>query len=408
LAGNSLAQYPFFEYVRAFNENATVEVAIDPTRFPAIAGQTCDIHVVAAKTATEWAADPSLVDVTPGGAQTEVFAGGTIQANTFTVASPFDLDADAGTGLGVGYDVVLDCDQDGQLSAADYIDGNGDEAGLYAVHDLTQLGPLAVTELPVYSVGTVFGIVAGRTGQNTYYPTNIAAMGELPMIVISHGNGHQYVWYDHIGIHMASYGYVVMSHQNDTVPGIETASSTTLGHTDAFIDQLDVIGGGVLDGHVDTSRIVWIGHSRGAEGIARAYDRIFDGAYVPTHYGLDDLILLSSMLPTDFLKTFQSNPHDANYHLWTASGDADVNGSASCDLCQTFHLHDRATNFRHSTVVQGTGHGDFHASSGSVFTGPCHIVPKSRVHAIMNGLFLPLVKYYAEGNYPAQDFFWRQ
>ena len=50
------------------------------------------------------------------------------------------------------------------------------------------------------------------------------------------------------------------------------------------------------------------------------------------------------MLPVDFNPSL-ANPHEANYHLWTASGDADVDGSAGCDLCQTFHLHDRATRY---------------------------------------------------------------
>jgi hypothetical protein len=71
LAGNSLSQYPFFEYVKAFNVNATVKVAVDPSRFPSIVGQTCDIYIVQAKSPKQWAVDPSLTDVTPGGAQTE-------------------------------------------------------------------------------------------------------------------------------------------------------------------------------------------------------------------------------------------------------------------------------------------------------------------------------------------------
>jgi hypothetical protein len=165
LAGNSLDQYPFFEYVRAFNEDATVEIAIDPTRFPEIVGRTADIYVVVSKTAAEWSADPSLVDITGGGPQTEIFGGTTIQDNTFGVTGAHELDADAGIGLGVGYDIVLDINQDGELGAGDYIDGLGDEAGLYAVHDTTQPGPLAVTEV-VYSGGTWLG-------QDTFYPTEI-------------------------------------------------------------------------------------------------------------------------------------------------------------------------------------------------------------------------------------------
>ncbi|CAB1067575.1 hypothetical protein D1AOALGA4SA_61 [Olavius algarvensis Delta 1 endosymbiont] len=399
LAGNSLAEYPFFEYVKAFNENATVEVAIDPTRFPGIVGQTGDIYVVDAKTTVQWRDDPSLVDVV-GGPQNVAFGGSTIQDNTFLVAGPYELDADAGTGVGIGYDIVIDFDQDGLLSHGDYIDGLGSEAGLYVVHDLTHPGPLDVTEI-IYSGGSWLG-------QNTYYPTDIASMGQLPLIVISHGNGHNYTWYDHIGYHMASYGYIVMSHQNNTGPGIETASTTTLTNTDFIIESQKTIGGGVLDGHIDSQRITWIGHSRGGEGITRAYDRLHDGTYTPDNFTIDDILLMSSMLPTDFLKTSNSNPHDVNYHLWTASGDSDVSGSASCDLCQTFHLHDRATGYRQSTVLQGTGHGWFHDGSGAPwFTGPCSI-GEQNTHLIQLGYFLPLIKHYVEGNIPALDFLWRQ
>ena len=425
LAGNSLVEYPFFEYVKAFNENASVKVAIDPTRFAGIAGQTCDIYVLEAKSAAQWAVDPSLTDVTPGGAQTEAFGGATIQANTFQVTGPSELNANAGLGLGVGYDVVLDCDQNGSLSDGDFIDGLSDEAGFYAVHDTTAAGPLAVTEV-LYSidagVGASFNIPATKLAEDLYYPTDVGSMGQLSLIVISRGNGHNYQWYDHIGNHLASYGYIVMSHDNNTEPGVETAATTTLGHTDAFIDQVEAgaIAGGALIGHLDTSRITWIGHSRGAEGVAISYDRLFDGSHTPTHFSMHDIKLISSMLPTDFQGTDISNPHDANYHLWTAAGDSDVNGSAGnlCsdgvnlfELCQTFHIHDRATGYRQSTVVQGTGHGWFHDSdaAGAAFTGPCSIGPTNDLtHLIQLGHFLPLIKHYVEGNIPALDFLTRQ
>ena len=408
LAGNSLGDYPYFEYVKAFNEDATIEVAIDPTRFPQIVDQTCDIYVVQAKTGGEWWVDPSLVDVTPGGPQTETFGGSTIQEHTFTVTGPYDLDSDAGIGLGVGYDVVLDCDQDGQLGGGDYIDGLGNEAGLYVVHDTTQPGPLAVTEIQYSVVGPVFGIPTTCTDQNTFYPTDIASLGQLPLIVIGHGGTHLYTWFDHFGYHFASYGYIVMSHENNTAPGVQSASLTTLGHTEAIIDQQDTIDGGVLEGHIDSSRIIWIGHARGGEGVVRAYDRVYSGEYTPTHFTLEDIVLVSSMAPTDFLGPSGSNPHNVPFCVWTASGDANVTGSASNDIVQTFHLHDRATGFRHSIVLQGVGHNWFHNGDVSpFFSGPCGIGQEA-THAILKGYFLPLLKYYTEGNIPATDYFWRQ
>ena len=113
LAGNALPQFPFFEYVRAFNVNAPVKVAIDPTRFPAIVGRTCNIFVVNHKNPLDWSTGPALVDVTPGGALTRTFVAGTIQANTVEVAAASTLNANAGDGIGVPYDVILDCDQNG-------------------------------------------------------------------------------------------------------------------------------------------------------------------------------------------------------------------------------------------------------------------------------------------------------
>lgn len=413
LAGNSLTQFPFFEYVKAFNVNAPVKVAIDPTRFPAIVGHTCNIFVVNHKSQSEWSMDPALVDVTPGGALTQTFVAGTIQANTFEVAAASTLNANAGASIGVPYDVVLDFDQDGTLSDGDFIDGLSGEAGLYMVSDTTALGPHTVTE-EVYNLDATFaagfGIPGNKLGEDLYFPTGIAAMGRLPIVIISRGNGHDFRWYDHIGNHLASHGYVVMSHDNNTEPGPEFAATTTLGHADAFIAMAEggTIGGGALVGHIDARRIVWIGHSRGAEGVAIAYDSLFDGAVTPVNYSRGDIRLISSMLPTDFTGTAVANPHDANYHLWTASGDSDVDGGASPDLVQTFHLHDRATGYRQSTVVQGAGHGWFHDGTGGPFVnGPCQI-GEANTHLVQLGHLLPLVKHYVEGNIPALDFLTRQ
>src|SRR3954453_13271837 len=67
LAGNPLGTYPFFQYVKAINANSAVHVAIDPSRFPAIVGQTCDVYVVNAKKTIGWNTNNTLTDVTTGG-----------------------------------------------------------------------------------------------------------------------------------------------------------------------------------------------------------------------------------------------------------------------------------------------------------------------------------------------------
>ena len=400
LAGNSLAGYPHFEYVRAFHEDEPLQVAIDPTRFPDIVGLTGDIYVVDAKSEFVWTIDTSLVDVTAGGFQTETFGGTTIQNNTFTVAAASELSGDAGAGLGVGYDVVFDMNQDGELNAGDYIDGLSDEAGLFIVADTTQPGPYAVTEV-IYSGGSWLG-------QDTYYPTDIASMGELPLVVVSHGNGHSYVWYDHIGYHLASYGYIVMSHQNNTGPGIQTASTTTLTNTDYIIGNQDIIQGGVLDGHLDSSRITWIGHSRGGEGVVRAHTRVRLGGYTPTNFTLDDIALISSIAPVTHVgPASRSTPHDVNYHMFIAGSDADVTGSPSSGSSKPLAFYERAFGNKQVDYVQGAGHGDFHDGGGSsVATGPDRI-GRPTTHLVVKGYYLPLVELYIEGNLAAKDFFSR-
>lgn len=399
LAGRSLARYPYFEFERAHNEGTNLQLTIDPSVHPFIAGKTADVYVTDTRTAAEWDSNPVLTDVSGDGAETVTFAGPTLRENTIAIDLG-TLDGGVGPDIGVGFDVVVDVDRDGLLGPGDYVDGSGDESGLYIVHDLTLPGPYPVTEI-LYSGGSFLG-------QNTFYPTNIASLGVLPLIVVSHGNGHNYQWYDHLGNHLASYGFVVMSHENNTVPGIETASTTTLTNTDYFLGNLDLIAGGILLGHVDGNNIGWIGHSRGGEGVARAYDRLLDGDYIPENFTAADIHFISSIAPTDFLGTANSNPHNIDYHLWVGGADADVSGCVSSDITQSYHLLDRAQQQKQSISLHGVGHGDFHNGGGSsVASGPC-LVGRPNTHTIMRGYALPLFKYHLEGNIPSKDFLWRQ
>ena len=399
LAGNPLEAYPYFEYVRTFMEGAPISIAIDPTRAPRIVGWKGNVFVVLHKEPAGWAVDPTLRDVRPA-PQPVAFAGADVQGDTILLEGTNFFRGNAGTELGVGYDVVLDTNGDGLLDPGDWIDGLSGEPGFFIVRPTQLPGPLPVTET-IYSGGPWLG-------QDLYYPTNIASLGKLPLVVVSHGNGHLYTWYDHIGYHLASYGCIVMSHTNQTGPGIETASTTTLTNTEYLLSHLATIAGGALEDHVDKHRIVWIGHSRGGEGVVRAYQRVYDGSYVPTTFGLSDIVLVSSIAPTDFLGPLSSNPHDVNYHLWVGAADDDVDGCADCNLCQSYHLLDRATGNRQSICLYGVGHGAFHdGPTGLVASGPC-LLTRDETHQLMKSYLLPLVKRYTAGSLPAEDFLWRQ
>jgi hypothetical protein len=426
LAGRPLATYPFFEHVSAINRQSPVSLGVDP-RFTFVAGKTTDVYVVAARTAAQWDAGPALVDVR-GTAQTVTFpaAATGIQQQTFqldagTLPGPSEALASGDTRIGVGYDVVIDVDRDGVFDPdSDLIDGYGDdEAGFYVCRDLVRGGTLTQTNRGPHPVSVLTYSGGSFLGQRTFYPTNIAQLGQLPLVVVSHGNGHDYTWYGHIGYHLASYGYVVMSHQNNTMPGSHTAAQTTLLNTQYIIANQATIGAGVLNGRIDVGTIVWIGHSRGADGVARAYDQLFNGTFTPTNFTITDIKLVSSMAPVDFggwsgqSPTLGGNgngshPHDANFHLLVAQADDDVHGCASAPQVYWYGIHERATRKRQSMSLYGVGHGDLHDGGGSsVAIGPS-LIGRTATHDLMRGYYLALVSHHIRGDVPSRDYLWRQ
>ena len=472
LAGNSLDDKPFFEYVKAFNENATVEVAIDPTRFPQIIGRTADIYLIKALYFKADDRDPVLEDVTVSGPQMVTF-GDTIQQNTVQVAEPNELeskffvnDTNEYTGLGRGYDIVIDMNQNGRLDAGDYVDGAAQEAGLYVIGDTAAPGPLTVTE-ENYRVdkktAEKFEIPDGTklaegfteedyqdlidffpelaaemkpdvTQQVLYFPTNIAMMAPLPLIVICHGAGHDYTWYDHIGNHMASYGYIVMSHENGA--DISSDRSFILEHIDALLEMEDTVADGALAGKIDTNRIILMGHSFGGHSVAAAYNTLVTKKYSTkqtktvngrdittwvskdynsTHISPEDIKLVSSMAPAPGSIEMGSLPGNVNYHMWVGSGDTLVKNDPKDFKTQSYTLFERAEGWRMQTTIQGVGHAWFHNGTEinphtekpePWFDGPCGL-GKELTHKIQLGLLLPLIKHFAEDNIPATDFFWR-
>jgi hypothetical protein len=164
----------------------------------------------------------------------------------------------------------------------------------------------------------------------------------------------------------------------------------------------------VLEGHVDSGTIVWIGHSRGGEGIVRAYDRIFDGTYTPSNYGLEDIILLVPISPTDFLGFASANPHEANYHLLYGSADGDVEGNPSPGGSKPFSEFERGTGTKHLTYLQGADHNDFNCCGFNDFDGPAGTeIGRTAAQTIAKGYFLVLATRYARGNIPALDYLQR-
>lgn len=389
---------PFFDWVTTTQESEPIMIAVDPNEQPQATGLTVDAYLVNDRSKLEWNANPTLTDVSGNGADSIQITATDVATNTFEIDTG-TIFTGALASPGLGYDIVLDLDGDGQLSAGDLVDGYADGAGMYVMRDPTVPGPYQVVEV-LYSGGTFLG-------QNLFYPANIAELDQVHLVVVSHGNGHNYNWYDHIGEHLASYGYVVMSHQNNTNPGIQTASTTTLTNTEYFLANLDTIEGGILDGKIIRDEIAWIGHSRGGEGVVRAYDRLFDDNFVSPEFDESDIVLVSSIAPTVFENPKASTPHGVDYHIWVGAGDSDVSGCTGSNITQSFQLFGRAENQRQAISLYGVGHGWFHNGNGSFINGPCQI-GRTRTHEIMRGYLLPLVEWHLRENPAARDWLWRQ
>jgi hypothetical protein len=230
LAGNDLAQFPFFEYVKAINEGAAVRLGLDPGTNPAWSGTRSTSTSTAHKTIAGWTSSPALVAVS-GGAETVTPVAGTIQANTLVVDAG-TLSGNAGIELGVGYDLVLDVNQDGALDAGDYIDGYGDEAGFYVCANTVAPGPLEPVEL-TYDLSP-----ASFDAQNTFtIPRASPRWASCRSSSRATATATTIPVVRHLGTHLASYGYVFMSHENNTGPGVEFAATTTLSNTGRLHQQ---------------------------------------------------------------------------------------------------------------------------------------------------------------------------
>ncbi len=397
LTGRPTTGAPAWESATSAMDVDPIYVALDPVRYADRVGLPYQIDVVAHKTPEQWAADPTLTDVT-GAVESGTLTDGSLNV-TEVWADPPLLDPTAGDDASARYDVVVDFGADGRLDPGDLIQGPGDDFGLVRIGDLAMPGTHTVDQIDID--GGLY------LKERIYWPDDIAAMGPRPVVIISHGNGHLYTWYDYIGQHLASWGFVVMAHENHTEPGIEAASSTTLSNTDYFLANLDTIADGAMFGLVDPNRIGWIGHSRGGEGIVRAYDRVADGDYVPEQFTADSIRMLITIAPTVFFEVNKSNPHDRPLFLIAGTADGDVTGGVDCDQCDFYRIWEADTGPKASAYIHGADHNDFNCCGADDAMGP-DLIGRDEAQVIAKGYFLAMARTYLDDDPTLQDVFRRE
>lgn len=401
LAGHTRSDDPGFAWVQDFDDGVSIELAIDASTLPELVGSTCDVWITSARSIAAWQQDATLVDVRAGGPQALVVEPTLTRA---PIAAPGELSSAAGPSVGVAYDIVLDCNRNGSLDDGDVLDG-GDAPGLYRVHDLVAAGPLAVASFEAYA-----GVFLD---QRVFHPADLVDGDPRPLVVVTHGWSYNHTYYDYIGEHLASYGYIVVLHEADVQDGgpeaTLAAARTTLENTDDVLVNQATIGGGVLDGHIDARRIMFTGHSTGGEAVVRALTQLREGSYVPLAFGYDDVRVVSSMAPVSWHDRAMVDPGDVPYHMFVAGADDDVSGAPEASYTQCRSIYERARGDRQLTYIHGAGHGDLLGCCGELFIDESApgLIGREQTNRVARGYFLALAELYLRDNPAAREFFTR-
>lgn len=379
IAVRALDGFPWAERYDVFTARDTVSAWIDAGRYPDRVGVEADLYVVPHRGADGWRTDPSLADAVAGPVPYTVPAG--VEPIDVWSGLPSDVTL-------AGYDLVADFGHDGQLDPGDLLDGLLAPAFVIG-GDLSAPGPYTPVQA---ELSQSFWIT-----MRAYWPAELDALAPMPLVVISHGNGHDYTWYDWLGNHLASHGYVVISHRNDTEPGPVSAAVTTWQNTEAFLGALPIAEGGILQGEVDPHRIAWIGHSRGGEGVVIAYDDLVEGSISPDGFTADDIRLVSSIAPTVFEDPERSvNPHGVTYHLMAGSLDGDVTGGVDTPIVQYLRIFQNSTGLSAVTYVQGADHNDFNCCGPNDANwgqgGPGVEIGRQRAQQLAKSYYLALLE----------------
>ncbi|MDG2426164.1 MAG: T9SS type A sorting domain-containing protein [Flavobacteriales bacterium] len=398
LVGRPLDAAPHLLIAQAFH-------AIDPMHVGLRSGwgnpgTDVSMYITEHRSIEEWQQDPTLLDVRTMGAQTLTIQSGGLEANCLAVEGTAELMSNTEDRCGHGYDVVLDFDGNGALSEGDVLDG-GETPGFYLLGNLNENGAHQVENqqhLPDF-----------WHTQSVFYPADIGQMEPQPLVIISHGWTHEYTYYDYLAHHLASHGYVVMSHRNNVGNGgavaTETASQTALENIDVFFTDLAEIAGGALVGRVDTHRLIHMGHSTGGECIVRAYKRLVDGDYVSPQFTHDDIVLLNSFAPVSFLNRDQVSPLRANFHEFFCGADTDVSGEPLDAYVQGLAIFERAQGNRQVTYIHGAGHEDLHGIDGPSWASGPDLIGREATHTVVRPYTLALCELYGHNNRAVEEYF---
>jgi hypothetical protein len=387
ISGSLVSQRPYFRYRDTFAVGENVWAALDPgIVMPGQIGKKVAFYVIQSKTPAQWATDTTLTHV-PSGQPIEVLLqSGCINANEALVwpgastIGSYDIVADFGNNAPNPLNFVKDGSYDTPL---DMIDGYF-TPGFRVVQDpgtmaeFTHVGAFNVDGTLLSSLGLAADMTVtdepgpyftpgGFSPVSVTFPrlaivrfpadaagaTSAAQLStarpNYPVVVVVHGNGHNYTSYAPLLEHLARNGFIAASIH--LFP-----CSCGLGRANAFFDHLNILR--TIFGTKLQNNVGVLGHSRGGEAV-------FKIARLNQSMGLGiGLHALVSLAPTDQYgrETITGATAVPLFVLYGAK-DGDVSGwppYAGYNVRQSgFSLYDRYDNQRKSMafVYEATHNG---------------------------------------------------
>lgn len=241
-----------------------------------------------------------------------------------------------------------------------------------------------------------------RMKAHVYFPADIpgvvdpaqisAAQPNYPLIVIIHGNGHNYTSYDFLLQHFARNGFIAASIDVRYVSGgVESHGMAGQGRAEALFPHLTVIK--TKFGAKAQNNIGIMGHSRGGEAVIKA-------ARINQQQGYPHQInAAASLAPTDRYGTENlSGAWSKPYFVLYGSRDGDVKGGPPTTPGYTvaqcgFSLYDRASGNKKSMcfLYKATHNGFITVNSDALPTEEDDVldpdIQKAYTKAYMNAFF---------------------
>ncbi len=428
ISGRSVVGAPYLRYTDTFAVGENVYAALDPGIVdPGNIGKMCALYVIPSKDDSTWDIDNSLNHLAILGGNAAVqkikVQSGCVNANKLLVwpgamqPGQYDIVADFGNNTADAASFVPD---NAYNTPLDIIDGYF-VAGFRVVEDPGTLADFADVGNWNYdeTVVSAMGLPGTVTVQDeltdyhappfstvntsvplrahVYFPADLpeitdpdlisVAQADYPLVVVIHGNGHDYANYDFLLQHFSRNGFVAASiHLANGMMG--------LGRANVFFQHLAVLQarfGAKLQNNIGI-----MGHSRGGEAVlkvARLNQQLGLG------HGINAVI---SLAPTDqYGSEVLGGAWAKPYLVIYGSQDGDIFGYRSTPGYTTlqtgFALYDRA-NGRQKTMVfvYGATHNGF-ITINDWSTGRFGIIPEDNQRRIAKAYMNAYFRRYLRG-----------